>query len=92
MSAVRTRPVTAPATSPVLLAHLTRLSQVATRKNPATAVDADSNAIYMGRLISAGLVEAVGKVQTGKRGRPALKYAPTKLGRDRARRAVAKQA
>lgn len=88
MPATRTRPVTKPATTPVLLAHLTRLAKVATKKAPATAAQADSNAIYMARLEAQGLVTRVGTVQTGERGRPAVLFAPTKLGRDRARRAA----
>lgn len=76
-----------PATTPVLLAHLTRLSEVATKREPATAAQAESNAIYMARLEAQGLVTRVGTVQNGERGRPAVLYAPTKLGRDRARRA-----
>lgn len=86
MSATTT--VTAPKTTPVLLAHLTRLAKVATKRQPATAVQADSNAIYMARLEAQGLVTRVGTVQTGERGRPAVLFAPTKLGRDRARRAA----
>lgn len=88
MPATRTRPVTAPKTTPVLLAHLTRLAAVATKRQPATADQAESNAIYMARLEAQGLVIRVDKVRTGKRGRPAVLFAPTKLGRDRARRAA----
>lgn len=82
-----TATVTKPRTSPVLLAHLTRLTAVATKRQPATADAVQSNAIYMDRLVKAGLVEVVDTVKSGKRGRPANLYAPTKVGRDRARRA-----
>lgn len=90
MPATRTRPVTKPATSPVLLAHLTRLTAVATKAAPVTADVAESNAIYMARLEAQGLVTRVGTVQTGERGRPAVLFAPTEKGRKRAKRAAAK--
>jgi hypothetical protein len=61
--------VTKPRTSPVLLAHLTRLAKVASVREPATAAAVDSNAIYMGRLVAQGLVREVGKIESGKRGR-----------------------
>lgn len=86
MPATRTD-VTKPATTPVLLRHLKSLSAVATKRNPATAADANSNAIYLNRLVEQGLVARVSTVQTGRRGRPAVLFAPTKIGRDRARRA-----
>lgn len=79
--------VTKPKTTPTLMAHMTRLSQV----HPATAAQAKSNSIYMGRLVAEGLVKVVDTVQSGKRGRPANIYRVTKKGMGRVQRAQARQ-
>ena len=79
-----TNPTRKPHTPPALLSLLVDLRQT----GPATAKALDTDAIRLGRLESLGLVEVVGKVATGKRGRPAHVYALTNAGRCRARRAA----
>lgn len=85
--------VTQPRTSPVMLDTLCGVVQAQKDKGnkPVTAKEADTNAIYLGRLVELGLVEAApATVKTGRPGRPAHLYKATQLGRDRARRALAK--
>jgi predicted ArsR family transcriptional regulator len=77
----------APKTTPTLLALLVKLFEA----KKASAKDLDTNAVYMGRLEKEGLVKVVGKVETGKRGRPAHIYAVTDKGRGRAKRAADKR-
>lgn len=76
-----------PATPAHLLSVLVRLTATATVRKPVTAEAVKSDSIYLGRLVALGLVKRVGTVKTGTPGRPPVLWAPTKLGRDRARRA-----
>lgn len=80
--------VTKPRTTPTLLA----LAVALRKAGRATAAELQSNAIYMARLQDEGLVKVAGKVQSGRRGRPAHIYALTDKGRKRADRAIAKSA
>lgn len=75
-----------PRTSPTLLNLLVRLASTGT----ATAVELETNAIYMGRLQQEGLVKVADKVRSGGRGRPAHVYRCTDKGRKRAQRAQSK--
>lgn len=77
-----------PQTPPALLAILVKMVQ---NGQPATAAALDTNSIYMGRLVDSDLVKVAGKVESGKRGRPAHVYRVTPKGAGRAKRAIAKQ-
>ena len=79
MSAVKTKP----ATPRTLLPILVRLAD----QGPSTAIDLDTNAIYMQRLVERELVKVSDVVRSGKRGRPAHVYRVTDKGRKRAQRA-----
>lgn len=82
---------TKPKTPKSLLTVLVALRDAgATKRTPVTATAVNTNAIYMGRLADRGLVVVAGKVESGRRGRPAHKYALTAQGRKRADRAIAK--
>jgi predicted ArsR family transcriptional regulator len=80
-----------PATPKSLLTILVAMREAgATKRTPVTASEVNTNAIYMGRLQERGLVTVAGKVDSGKRGRPAHRYALTSTGRGRADRALVK--
>jgi predicted ArsR family transcriptional regulator len=78
-----------PQTPKSLLAILIRLSE---NGAGSTAADLDTDAIRMGRLQKLDLVKVTGKVESGRRGRPAHRYSLTDKGRGRAKRAAQKVA
>lgn len=69
-----------------LLADILKAQQE--NNGPVTAKEAHTNAVYIARLASKGLVRTVAARQTGKRGRPAVQVVLTDKGRKRAKRVL----
>lgn len=65
------------------MAHPTVYNQVATLakfRQPSTLKDAGVSTYLAKRQLAEGLIEKVGKVETGQRGRPAVLFALTQAG------------
>jgi predicted ArsR family transcriptional regulator len=65
------------------MAHPTVYNQVATLakfRQPSTLKDAGVSTYLAKRQLAEGLIEKVGKVETGQRGRPAALFALTQAG------------
>jgi predicted ArsR family transcriptional regulator len=77
-----------PQTPKSLLAILVAIKGAKAGRQGVTAAQVNTDAIRMGRLEALGLVKVVGKVSSGKRGRPAHRYGLTDTGRNRAARAT----
>jgi predicted ArsR family transcriptional regulator len=77
-----------PQTPKSLLAILVAIKAAKAGRQGVTAAQVNTDAIRMGRLQNLGLVKVVGKVESGKRGRPAHRYGLTDTGRNRAARAA----
>lgn len=80
--------VTKPRTPASLLSILVQIREANAGRTGVTAKQIGTDAIRLGRLQERKLVKVVGKVETGKRGRPAHRYGLTDTGRKRAARAA----